>query len=653
MKTPVHSSLSHRFTAVLLALSFLCAGVTIAQAQTTPEPELLSFRPQKLHHYSQLVVRLSHPSSMDRSKTAQFELSGLLKFADGSVEKGFAVKLSAAITPRGLLVHDVGEDLEFATNRRHALFVGALTMHVPLLNGTTKRFRIQSTTIDLFPVSLSHLANDFTSQLPLDPASALGIKIDVDPKNQSMTVAGYTRNGFLRARELGNEAKLLPGDRILSINGETISSVPVLSAVLKNSSSSGDFLRIHVNRGGTEHNIVVAYDVSIQEKLPSWLVQFALYLGCALFILLGFFAPFAGITSFVERRIAGRIQSRIGPNRVGPGGFLQWLADGLKTFQKEDLIPPDSQVFFFKIAPYFVMAGVFLTFVALPFSQSLIVADLNIGIFYILAITSVVVVGIILAGWSSNNKWSMLGGFRSAAQMISYEIPLGIAVLCVALLAGSLSLQDITTQQGAYPWEWNVFHNPAMIAVFAVFCVSSLAEGNRAPFDLAEAESELVSGYNTEYSGMRFLFFFFAEWGNLWVMSALMSLLFLGGWLIPGVSPMEMEASIWLQLLGLAVLTAKCLVLVFIIIWVRWTLPRVRIDQMMSMCWKFLIPISFAGFMITAAWLVFVPDTIETASRFILFGGSLLVFITFIQKVRFNHKSELTKGPRFDGKLQY
>jgi len=388
-------------------------------------------------------------------------------------------------------------------------------------------------------------------------------------------------------------------------------------------------------------------------SIPGWVWQILAYFVCACVILLGFFAPFAGIISYVERRIAGRIQSRIGPNRVGPAGFLQWLADGLKALQKEDFIPPQSEQLLFRVSPYFVMAGVFLTFVHIPFSQSLIVADFDVGMFYILAVTSVVVVGIILGGWASNNKWSMLGGFRSAAQMISYEIPLGLSVLTVATLAGSLSLQKMVGIQGALPWEWTIFHNPGMTAAFFFFFISALAEGNRAPFDLPEAESELVSGYNTEYSGMRFVFFFFAEWGNLYVMSSLASLMFLGGWLIPGITPLAMEASPVLQILGFGALMVKSLALVFVIIWIRWTLPRLRVDQMMSMCWKYLIPLSFASFLCTAAWMVFVPEVAQTIVRYLLFGSSFVILSLFIARVRYNLRAAIVEGSNFSGKLHY
>jgi formate hydrogenlyase subunit 4 len=220
------------------------------------------------------------------------------------------------------------------------------------------------------------------------------------------------------------------------------------------------------------------------------------------------------------------MQSRVGPNRAGPGGFYQWIADAVKLLTKEDLVPTEADQFLFRIAPYFMMVGFACVFVALPFSHRLVIAEMNVGVFYIIAVTALIVVGIIMSGWSSNSKWSLFGAIRSAAQIISYEIPAGMALMIPVLLSGTLSTQGIIRAQGPWPWEWYIFHDPASFAAFFIYFISALAEGNRTPFDLPEAESELVSGYNTEYSGMRFSYFFLVEWGNMWVMSALATTMF-------------------------------------------------------------------------------------------------------------------------------
>src|SRR5882724_12817204 len=221
-------------------------------------------------------------------------------------------------------------------------------------------------------------------------------------------------------------------------------------------------------------------------------------------VFLGVAFPFAGIVSWAERRVWARIQSRVGPNRVGPQGFLQWLADGIKNMLKEDIIPTAADRWLFSLAPYLVVIGFVATFAVIPFSSVLVIADLNIGIVYITAVTGLVVVGVLMAGWASNNTWSLLGGIRSAAQIVSYEIPAALSIFPIVLLTGTLSMQGIIQAQGWAPWHWFVFANPFTFAAFFIFFVAALAEGNRTPFDLPEAESELVAGFCTEYSGMRY-----------------------------------------------------------------------------------------------------------------------------------------------------
>jgi len=382
---------------------------------------------------------------------------------------------------------------------------------------------------------------------------------------------------------------------------------------------------------------------------PLWLVQVLVQFGFAAVVLMVFVSPFAGILSFIERRIAGRMQDRIGPNRVGPQGILQFLADGIKSLLKEDLIPKDADKPLFVIAPYLVFLGMFTTFVALPFASKLIISDLNVGILYVFATSSLTVVGLVMAGWGSGSKWSMLGGMRAAAQVISYEIPAGLAALTVLLLAGSLSMQTIISQQGPHPWQWFIFDNPFCFIAFFILFTALVAEGNRAPFDLPEAESELVSGYNTEYSGMRFVFFFFAEWANLYVMAAILTTLFLGGWQIPeSFAKAAASVGTWLpQLLQLVFFQLKCLVIIFLVIQLRWTLPRIRMDQLMTLCWKYLVPIGFCCVMGTAVWMMVFPKGAPNM-RYTLTGlsGAILVYYFYrvIWQIRVS-RSELELNP--------
>jgi len=342
----------------------------------------------------------------------------------------------------------------------------------------------------------------------------------------------------------------------------------------------------------------------------TWPMTQGLYLVAMMVVGAGlttFGAIFAGLLSWWERRVAARIQSRVGPNRVGPQGIFQFAADALKLILKEDLIPADSDHILFRIAPYFVMVGFVLTFVVLPFGYRLSPTNMNVGLFYVVSITALVVVGILVSGWASNSKWSLFGGIRAAAQVVSYEIPAGMAIMVPILMSGSLNMHDIIRAQGGAPWDWFMFQTPWGYAAFFILFVAMLAEGNRTPFDLPEAESEIVAGYNTEYSGMRFGYFFLAEWGNLWVMSAVLSTLFLGGWQVPFVSMARLtswEAAghvpLWFYLASVVIFVTKVLVLINIIVWIRWTFPRIRVDQMMNLCWKYLVPIGL-GLVILAA----------------------------------------------------
>jgi len=332
-------------------------------------------------------------------------------------------------------------------------------------------------------------------------------------------------------------------------------------------------------------------------------------------------AVFGGASTWVERRIAGRMQSRIGPNRTSAGGFLAWVADAVKMILKEDIVPASADQLLFRAAPYFSMVGLLLPFVVLPLGQAVVVADMNVGVFYLTAVTAFVVVGILVSGWASNSKWALFGGIRGAAQVLSYEIPAGIALMVPVLMAGTLSMQGIVRAQGGAPWEWFVFQSPAAFVAFFITVTSSLAEGNRTPFDLPEAESELVAGYHAEYSGFRLAIFLMVEWANMWIMAGLAVTLFLGGWQVPGVTAQMYQDALgtavvpspgWFFLQGASMLVfiVKTWSLVLLFIWLRWTLPRVRVDQMMTLCWKYLVPGAFVCFIATLLWQILVPPAV-------------------------------------------
>ncbi|MFV1958998.1 MAG: NADH-quinone oxidoreductase subunit NuoH [Planctomycetota bacterium] len=324
------------------------------------------------------------------------------------------------------------------------------------------------------------------------------------------------------------------------------------------------------------------------QPVPVWIVYVVGMLVVAAVVLVGA-ALLAGEIVWLERRVAGRIQARIGPNRVGPQGLLQFLADIVKLFGKEDIIPAAADRPIFRLAPILVMAGAFAGFVVIPFAHGVVAADMNVGLFLVLALMSIEAVGVIMAGWASNSKWAILGSMREVAQMVSYELPLGLSALAIVVLAGTLNLTEIVQQQTGGVWNWYVLRGPFAFVAFFVFATAALAGLKRAPFDLPEAESELVAGFHTEYSGFRFAMFFLGEYVGMVLMALLASVLFLGGW-DPGI-PVDLAHGAW-RLLGFLVLMTKTMFLVFVMIWLRWTLPRFRIDKVMYLCYKVLLPAS-------------------------------------------------------------
>jgi NADH-quinone oxidoreductase subunit H len=332
--------------------------------------------------------------------------------------------------------------------------------------------------------------------------------------------------------------------------------------------------------------------------------------------MLGGLMAVGGLYTFYERKVAAWTQNRYGPNRVGPKGYLQFMADGTKFFTKEDVIPSYVDKPIFLLAPLLIMVPALILYSAIPIGMSftwdgelidLKIADLGLGVLYVLAVAGMSVYGIVLGAWSSNSKYPLFGGLRASAQMISYELAMGLSIVTVVLIAGgsgtnSLNLSHIIGHQTEY-WfgiipKWNVFANPL---AFFIFLVCTYAETNRLPFDFAEAEQELVGGYHTEYSSMKFAMFMLSEYVNMITMSMLVVVLFFGGWHFPGI---ELIEPMWLAVItSVLAFAVKTLFFMFLFLWVRWTLPRMRYDTLMRLSWKVLLPVALANVLVTAVWL--------------------------------------------------
>ena len=350
-------------------------------------------------------------------------------------------------------------------------------------------------------------------------------------------------------------------------------------------------------------------------------------------LLIGFMLVSAIFSVWLERKVAGRIQDRLGPTRVGGKfGWLQTLADGIKLLVKEDIIPTSADHMLFRVGPYIALAGSFMAFIALPFGNGVVAQEMNIAVLFMLAIMSTEVFGIILIGYGSGSKWSLFGGMREAAQMVSYEIPMALCIIVPVIVAGSMNLNAVALQQTGAMWNWYVFHDPFTFAAFWTYFTCAMASCKRAPFDLAEAESELVAGFHTEYSGFRWLSIFMAEYGSMFAVSGIANLMFLGGWSLGLGFEMTDLLGMWVgNFVNVFVFIFKSWFLVFVMMWIRWTLPRLRIDQVMMTCLKYLVPISCVLLMGVSLWHLVIPNIVQAYFPYVMFA---LVIIGLLLMIR-------------------
>ncbi|MGV3703889.1 MAG: NADH-quinone oxidoreductase subunit NuoH [Arcticibacter sp.] len=343
-------------------------------------------------------------------------------------------------------------------------------------------------------------------------------------------------------------------------------------------------------------------------------------------LLFSFAAVFALFSVYAERKVSGFIQDRLGPMENGKWGTIQTLADALKLLQKEHITPLAADKVLFALAPIVIFISVYMGFAALPWAPGVIPAALNIGVVYIFAIISIEAIGILMAGWGSNNKYSLLGALRSVAQVISYEIPAGISIISAVMIAQTLDMHAIASRQGVGTpetiwflgfWDvteiggifsWHIFQAPHLIVAYVIYFIASLAECNRAPFDIPEAESELVAGFHTEYTGMRFAFIFLGEYAMMFLVGMVGVVLFLGGWNTPLPNIGTVKLADWTSGMGWGIFWtfSKVLLVVLVQMWIRWTLPRVRVDHLMSFCWKILTPLAFLCMAISGVWRLLV-----------------------------------------------
>ncbi len=460
--------------------------------------------------------------------------------------------------------------------------------------------------------------------------SFLGIHAEADTETSALRIKSLDKQG--RAERAG----LRPGDVLIDFDGVRVRSA---SDVIP--SGAKRFAKVSVQRGELREPVVRQIDVQgFQHAAPSDLAVSAVLIGLAVSILLLFTGPLSRVMTWVERRVAARLKASAKGRRHGARGFFGWVLSGLSGMLGDDLLPSAVDRPVLRLVPYLIFLGASAAFTLVAFGHALVAPDLDLAIVVLSSLTALVTIGLMLGGWREGRRWSLVSGVKAALSILSYQLPALAAIACIVMTAGSTRLSDIVEAQGAAPWHWYVFASPVLLLCFALLMVTALPEANRVLLELPEADAADLAAQpvrrQTTHPATRSLMFL-AEWGNVFLMSGIAATLFLGGWRLPFVSPLTQHASVGYQALGALLLQAKCWSLVLFVLWIRWALPRLGVDQMLGLCWRVLVPLSVLAIVLSGAWLAGLASpvlrSVQGGVGYVLFALSVFAIGYFAFRV--------------------
>jgi NADH-quinone oxidoreductase subunit H len=526
----------------------------------------------------------------------------------------------------------------------HTTFRGDVTVTIPssMPGRLPVKGTVKGVTLDLRAPAPRRAIAEARDKEGRRALAHLGLALAADaPTSGGVVVVGVSPDSPASA------AQILPGDVIERLDGVKVDGAADLVPGGRERRPA-----IDLRRGGERLAPRPISFETYELRAPADLIAAGVILVSAAALLFVFMTPTAGLLVWIERRLAAKIPRRLAPARclsTSPPGFIAFVITGVRSSFREDLALRDGEALLSRLAPYLVFVGVSSTFAVMPFGQRLVAADLDVVVLFLLAVTSLVTIGFLTggAGHPGGRGWSLRGGLCAAAQVATYEIPAAVAIACLVVMTGSLRLEDIIAAQtgpggaplleGGLPWHWYLFRSPVTFALFFLYVSAALAEGTRAPFDLPAASFEPAASAPAAGTGVRHLLFFFAEWANVFVMSGVGSALFLGGWQLPFVSPAAQEAHLALEVAGALLFLVKSWALVFAIVWARWALPRLRLDQMTSLCLRWFVPLSILALLITGLWVVAPLDrTAQVVTSLATFVASCALLVHFVRRVQYN-----------------